>query len=37
MGDNNTAPPEGILEYKGKAKWNAWNSHRGKPKELAQH
>ncbi|CAH8601838.1 unnamed protein product [Schistosoma rodhaini] len=29
VGDNNTSSP-GILDLKGKAKWNAWNGKKGK-------
>ena len=35
VGDNNTAQP-GMLDFKGKAKWNAWNGLKGKSKEAAQ-
>lgn len=35
VGDCNTAEP-GMLDLKGKAKWNAWNSYKGKSKEDAQ-
>ncbi|VDQ08195.1 unnamed protein product [Trichobilharzia regenti] len=28
VGDNNTNQP-GLLDMKGKAKWNAWNSRKG--------
>ncbi len=35
VGDNETAKP-GMLDFKGKAKWEAWNSVKGKSKEDAQ-
>ena len=35
VGDNNTAQP-GMLDFKGKGKWNAWNGLKGKSKEEAQ-
>ena len=35
VGDNTTAKP-GMLDFKGKAKWEAWNSQNGKSKEEAQ-
>merc|ERR1712168_1333771 len=31
-GDNDTACP-GMLDFTGKAKWNAWNANKGKSKE----
>ncbi|XP_056649737.1 acyl-CoA-binding protein isoform X2 [Monodelphis domestica] len=34
VGDVNTARP-GITDFKGKAKWDAWNSLKGKSKEDA--
>lgn len=34
-GDNNTDKP-GMLDLKGKAKWEAWNKLKGKSKETAQ-
>ncbi|XP_032823207.1 acyl-CoA-binding protein isoform X2 [Petromyzon marinus] len=34
VGDNTTDSP-GMLDFKGKAKWNAWNSKKGKSKEDA--
>lgn len=35
IGDVNTERP-GILDLKGKAKWDAWNEQKGKPQEEAQ-
>jgi acyl-CoA-binding protein len=35
VGDNNTEKP-GMLDFKGKAKWEAWNKLKGKSKEKAQ-
>jgi acyl-CoA-binding protein len=35
VGDNNTEKP-GMLDLKGKAKWEAWNKQKGKSKEQAQ-
>lgn len=35
VGDNNTDKP-GMLDFKGKAKWEAWNKVKGKSKEQAQ-
>ena len=35
VGDNNTDKP-GMLDFKGKAKWEAWNKLKGKSKEQAQ-
>jgi acyl-CoA-binding protein len=35
VGDNNTEKP-GMLDFKGKAKWEAWNKLKGKSKEQAQ-
>jgi len=35
VGDN-TTPQPGMLDFKGKAKWNAWNGLKGKSKEAAQ-
>lgn len=32
VGDNNTNKP-GMLDFKGKAKWEAWNKVKGKSKE----
>uniref|UniRef100_A0A3Q3VYX0 ACB domain-containing protein n=1 Tax=Mola mola TaxID=94237 RepID=A0A3Q3VYX0_MOLML len=34
VGDVNTERP-GMLDFKGKAKWDAWNSQKGIPKEEA--
>ncbi|XP_001353336.1 acyl-CoA-binding protein homolog [Drosophila miranda] len=35
VGDNNTSKP-GLLDLKGKAKWEAWNKQKGKSTEAAQ-
>jgi len=35
VGDNNTAEP-GMFSFEGKAKWKAWNEHKGKPKDQAE-
>uniref|UniRef100_A0A5K4F4D1 ACB domain-containing protein n=1 Tax=Schistosoma mansoni TaxID=6183 RepID=A0A5K4F4D1_SCHMA len=35
VGDNNTSSP-GILDLKGKAKWNAWNGKKGICREEAK-
>lgn len=35
IGDNNTAQP-GFLDFKGKAKWNAWNELKGTSKQKAE-
>lgn len=35
VGDNNTNKP-GMLDFKGKAKWEAWNKVKGKSKEESQ-
>ncbi|EDW40222.1 GL25029 [Drosophila persimilis] len=35
VGDNNTNKP-GLLDLKGKAKWEAWNKQKGKSTEAAQ-
>ena len=35
VGDVNTDRP-GMLDLKGKAKWDAWNAKKGTPKEDAQ-
>ena len=35
VGDNGTDKP-GMLDFKGKAKWEAWNKQKGKSKEAAQ-
>lgn len=35
VGDCNTPKP-GMLDFKGKAKWEAWNNQKGKSKEDAQ-
>merc|ERR1711872_1213674 len=32
VGDNDTARP-GMLDFKGKAKWDAWTSQKGRAKE----
>jgi acyl-CoA-binding protein len=34
VGDNNTAKP-GMLDLKGKAKWEAWNEKKGQSREAA--
>ena len=34
VGDCDTARP-GMLDLKGKAKWDAWNSNKGKSKDTA--
>lgn len=34
VGDNTTDAP-GMLDFKGKAKWNAWNGKKGKSKDDA--
>jgi len=34
VGDNNTAKP-GMLDLKGRAKWEAWNGKKGQSKEAA--
>ncbi|XP_046750627.1 acyl-CoA-binding protein homolog [Diprion similis] len=34
-GDNNTPKP-GLLDLKGKAKWNAWDSKRGTSQDAAK-
>ena len=36
IGDCNTEKP-GMLDFKGKAKWEAWNKVKGKDKEVAKH
>uniref|UniRef100_A0A0N5A1G6 ACB domain-containing protein n=1 Tax=Parastrongyloides trichosuri TaxID=131310 RepID=A0A0N5A1G6_PARTI len=36
VGDNETAKP-GMLDLKGKAKWNAWNEKKGLGKDEAEH
>ena len=36
IGDCNTEKP-GLLDFKGKAKWDAWNAVKGKDKEIAKH
>ncbi len=36
VGDCNTDKP-GFLDFKGKAKWEAWNAVKGKDKEVAKH
>ena len=33
---DNTTPKPGMLDFKGKAKWEAWNGQKGKSKEAAQ-
>ena len=35
FGDNNTTRP-GMMDFKGKAKWDAWDSKKGMSKEDAQ-
>ncbi len=35
-GDNTTEKP-GMLDFKGKAKWDAWTKLKGKSKDAAQH
>lgn len=35
VGDNNTIKP-GMLDFTGKAKWNAWDAKKGMSKEEAQ-
>ncbi|KAJ6640694.1 Acyl-CoA-binding protein like [Pseudolycoriella hygida] len=35
VGDNNTSKP-GILDLKGKAKWNAWNNLKGTTQDAAK-
>ena len=35
VGDNNTSKP-GMLDLKGKAKWEAWNGNKGKNQATAQ-
>ena len=35
LGDCNTEKP-GFLDFKGKAKWEAWNAVKGKDKEVAK-
>lgn len=35
LGNNITVSP-GFLDFKGKAKWNAWNAQRGKGKSKAR-
>jgi diazepam-binding inhibitor (GABA receptor modulating acyl-CoA-binding protein) len=35
IGDCDTPKP-GMLDFKGKAKWEAWNGKKGTPKEEAQ-
>lgn len=35
VGDCNTPAP-GMLDFKGKSKWNAWNGLKGKAKEDAE-
>jgi diazepam-binding inhibitor (GABA receptor modulating acyl-CoA-binding protein) len=35
VGDVNTSRP-GMIDFKGKAKWDAWESCKGKDKETAQ-
>lgn len=35
VGDNETSKP-GLLDLKGKAKWEAWNKQKGKATEAAQ-
>ncbi len=33
MGDVNTARPGGFLNFEANAKWDAWNSNKGKGKD----
>jgi diazepam-binding inhibitor (GABA receptor modulating acyl-CoA-binding protein) len=35
VGDNNTSKP-GMLDMKGKAKWNAWDGKKGTPQDKAK-
>nr|VZH98209.1 unnamed protein product [Spirometra erinaceieuropaei] len=35
VGDTNTSQP-GILDFKGRSKWNAWNARKGMDKEAAK-
>ncbi|KAI8126011.1 putative acyl-CoA-binding protein [Lucilia cuprina] len=35
VGDNNTSKP-GLLDLKGKAKWESWNKQKGKSQEDAK-
>ncbi|KAH8380487.1 hypothetical protein KR009_011050, partial [Drosophila setifemur] len=35
VGDNTTSKP-GLLDLKGKAKWEAWNKQKGKSSDAAQ-
>ncbi|BFY98394.1 hypothetical protein BsWGS_01434 [Bradybaena similaris] len=35
VGDCNIEKPQGTLDFKGKAKWDAWNALKGKSKEDA--
>ena len=35
VGDNNTSRP-GMLDLKGKYKWDAWDGNKGKSKQAAQ-
>jgi len=35
VGDNNTSQP-GMLDFKGKYKWEAWNKNKGKSKDDSQ-
>jgi len=35
VGDNNTSKP-GMLDLKGKAKWESWNNYKGKSQAAAQ-
>ncbi|XP_018363036.1 PREDICTED: acyl-CoA-binding protein homolog isoform X2 [Trachymyrmex cornetzi] len=35
VGDNNTSKP-GMLDLKGKAKWEAWNKKKGTSQEVAK-
>ncbi|XP_020299696.1 acyl-CoA-binding protein homolog isoform X2 [Pseudomyrmex gracilis] len=35
VGDNNTSKP-GMLDFKGKAKWEAWNKKKGTSQEAAK-
>lgn len=35
IGDNNTSRP-GMMDFKGKAKWDAWDKNKGKSQEDAR-
>ncbi|XP_012286365.1 acyl-CoA-binding protein homolog [Orussus abietinus] len=36
VGDCNTERPSGLLDFKGKAKWDAWNGKKGKSQDDAK-